>query len=71
MVRDVSATDLHRPKRCTTRELAKAGVELVNDHRMMLACEGCGQHWSPDLQPGGRRPRGYWRCPNGCNSHAE
>jgi hypothetical protein len=23
--------------------------------------------WTPNLLPGGRLPRGYWQCPNGCN----
>lgn len=31
-------------------------------------CQQCGQVWSPTLQTEGRLPRGWWKCPNGCNS---
>jgi hypothetical protein len=29
-------------------------------------CLACGEQWSPSLQTGGGRPRGYRLCPNGC-----
>jgi hypothetical protein len=49
------------------RRLKRVGVALLDAHSLRLACENCGQTWSPNLQPGGRLPRGYWKCPNGCN----
>lgn len=33
----------------------------------VLVCKKCGQKWSPNVQPGGRTPRRYSQCPNGCN----
>ena len=49
------------------RRLRVVGVELVDAHNGTFACLACGQHWSPCILPGGRLPRGYYRCPNGCN----
>ena len=57
-----------RPHRCTDHELAKVDVEIYIHHLLQLQCKNCGQIWSPNLLPGGRLPKGYWRCPNGCNA---
>ena len=56
------------PKRYTKEELLKVGVELINQHTAHLKCMICGQVWSPNLLEGGKLPKGYWQCPNGCNS---
>lgn len=56
-----------RPRRFSERELAKVGVEIVDLDQTILHCKKCGQGWSPNIQPGGKLPRGYWKCPNGCN----
>jgi len=56
-----------RPQRCSERELKKVGIEFEDSHSVHLKCKKCGQRWSPNLQEGGRLPRGYWKCPNGCN----
>lgn len=52
-----------RPRRCTEHELAKFGVELLDERSLLLGCVDCGQQWSPMLRSGGRLPRGYWKCP--------
>lgn len=57
-----------RVSRFTPGELKKVGVEIINQARVHLKCMKCGQLWSPNIQPGGTLPRGYWKCPNGCNS---
>ena len=50
------------------RQISGLGVKLVNVQNMVFECETCGQTWSPILRPnGGKLPRGYWKCPNGCN----
>ena len=56
------------PDRCTEGQLKKVGVSLVSLSNLLLRCDRCGQGWSPNLQPGGRLPRGYWKCPKGCNT---
>ncbi len=60
----------HYPKACTKGELKKVGVTVEGlPYRIYLTCDNCGQAWSPNLLPGGRLPRGYWKCPRGwdCN----
>jgi hypothetical protein len=43
-------------------------VRCIDRHSGFYQCDGCGQVWSPNLGAGGRLPRGWWRCPNGCNA---
>lgn len=57
-----------KPKSMTESELAKVGVVVVDLSAARLKCKKCGQVWSPMIQTGGRMPKNYWRCPNGCNS---
>ena len=42
-------------------------VEGLESARVWVTCAGCGQGWSPNLQPGGKLPRGWWKRPQGCN----
>ena len=56
------------PRSCSDRDLARVGVKMTGLSNIMLTCMKCGQKWSPMLQSGGRMPRGYWKCPNGCNT---
>jgi hypothetical protein len=56
-----------RPKRLTSGEMKKVGVNLLGKRNIKLECKKCGQAWSPNFQSGGRLPKGYWKCPNGCN----
>jgi hypothetical protein len=56
------------PKRLTDGEMAKVGVEIIDRNRKRLRCMNCGHIWWPCLVPGGRLPKRYWRCENGCNS---
>ncbi len=57
-----------RSHRFTKAEMKRVGVEVVDESRILLRCMTCGQTWSPDLQAHGKLPRGYWKCPNGCNA---
>ena len=61
---------VNRPKRCNESQLALVGIELVSAHNLDFRCMKCGCQFSPMLQEGGRLPRGYWKCPNGCNEPA-
>lgn len=57
------------PKRFSVPELARVGVEILARRNMvLLRCKRCGEKWQPMLGAGGRLPRGYWKCPRGCNS---
>jgi hypothetical protein len=60
--------DTRYPKSFNQHELSKAGVEIVDEASVHLRCQACGQVWSPNFLSGGRLPKGYWHCPNGCNS---
>ncbi len=49
------------------RRLRPVAVTLLQfTPSAVLECDACGQCWSPNCAHGGRFPRGYWRCPNGC-----
>ena len=48
-------------------KLSEAGVKCISVSHFRLKCEKCGADWSPNVQSGGRLPRDYWVCPNGCN----
>ncbi len=45
--------------RVTARYRFGRGVDYV--------CDECGTEWSPGLKTGGKLPRLFWRCPEGCN----
>ena len=47
--------------------LEKVNVKIADKKRTVLKCKSCNQTWSPNLQINGRLPRGWWKCPNGCN----
>lgn len=49
--------------------MKQANVSFWCEHQGMFQCDECGQVWSPCLQPGGRLPRRFWLCPNGCNEN--
>lgn len=55
------------PRNCTTQELAKVGVVLIDRDEIRLGCCCCGREWSPNLRQDGRLFRGYWQCFEGCN----
>jgi len=59
----------NHPNHFTEKELDKVSVEIMDHNSLRLRCEQCEQVWSPNLGTGGRLPNGYWRCPNGCNTH--
>lgn len=56
-----------RPRSFTKRELAKVDVDLANPHSRILCCKKCYRAWIPMIQIGGKLPRGYWKCPEGCH----
>ena len=70
---------LHRDGRTPPRprvslhpaSLRRVGVTVAGlPGRVWLTCDWCGAAWSPNLLTGGCLPRGWWRCPTGCNQDA-
>jgi hypothetical protein len=51
----------------TKGRLNESSVTLLVDSPFVLQCNECDAVWSPKIQKGGRLPRNYWHCPNGCN----
>jgi len=49
-------------------DLKKVMVRLLDRTNVILVCENCFTRFSPNVQPGGRLPRYFWRCPKGCNA---
>ena len=48
--------------------MKRANIQRVGpSNQLWYRCKKCGYIWSPDIQMGGRLPRGWWRCANGCN----
>jgi len=65
------APELRRPRQYNETQLSKVGVEVLDRTHVHLRCKVCGTTWSPNLRTGGKLPRGYWKCPNGCNASAK
>lgn len=58
---------LAHPRRFSEPELKRFQVQIIDPYGVVLRCTGCGQVWSPMLRSAGRLPKGYWKCPDGCN----
>ncbi len=48
------------------KQLTKRNIELVDASHGIYRCNNCGREYSPNIQEGGRMPRGWTRCPH-CN----
>lgn len=51
-------------------QLEKVGVLIVTGNPMRLRCRICAEEWNV-AQKGLRLPKGYWKCPKGCNGRTE
>ena len=48
--------------------LKRRGVSLLALRGICLECNQCGNRWSPtNSKIRWQLPRGYWKCPDGCN----
>ena len=55
------------PHDYTENQLRKVRVNVVRAAPLLvLRCDECGATWQVK-QKGLRMPKGYWKCPNGCN----
>jgi hypothetical protein len=52
------------------RRAKKANVKVEGTEigRFWVTCNQCGAGWSPNLRARGYLPRGWWKCPRGCNA---
>lgn len=53
---------LGRQSRAAVRNLT-----VVDSVRDKYRCNACNGTWIPQLKPGHKHMKGWWRCPNGCN----
>lgn len=54
------------PHDYTETQLKKVRISILRTLPMVLRCDQCGATWQVK-QKGLRLPKGYWRCPVGCN----
>jgi hypothetical protein len=55
------------PYEFSKSQLLKVGTVLLNEKQLQLQCVACRAVWSI-VKRGLRLPKGYWKCPNGCNA---
>lgn len=60
------AADLKHNRRKTRRDTTRPTGKLTDPDMGQMRCAVCGCLWTPLLRSGGRMPRGYRKCPNGC-----
>jgi hypothetical protein len=55
------------PNEFTENHLKRVGVTIVSAASLKLRCDRCLKIWVVNRM-GLRLPKGYWRCPEGCNA---
>ena len=55
------------PYEFSKSQMQKVGVILLDDKQHQLQCAACRAVWRV-VKRGLRFPKGYWKCPNGCNA---
>lgn len=69
---EISMNRIVGPRNSTERELAKFSIRKFIGHfdppvGMALYCLACKKTWTISCTGHQRKPKGWWRCPNGCN----
>jgi len=59
---------MNRSNELSEIQLKRVGITIEDPERIWLRCDKCGDGWSPNIQRGAVLPKGFWKCPNGCNS---
>jgi CheY-like chemotaxis protein len=49
------------------RKMKQKQIELIEGPEYIFKCQICGRTWNPVIEGRKRLPKGYWRCPEGCN----
>lgn len=50
------------------RKLRQKEIEISDESNLTLRCKTCGETWNPETENRQRLPKGYWKCPKGCNA---
>ena len=58
------------PHEISQYQLKKVSVLLLSVKPLKLKCYKCEAIWTVTAR-GLRLPKGYWKCPNGCNTAKE
>jgi hypothetical protein len=65
----MAKSKIRGPRNWSKSEFRKAGIELIDASAGAFCCLQCGKGWLVNQPPSGeRRVRGWWKCPNRCNS---
>ena len=56
-----------KPQRFNESQMDKVGIIVLDKDKILLQCKKCNQKWTPNLLSGGRLPKNYWHCIDGCN----
>lgn len=54
------------PYEFSKSQMQKVGIILLSEQPHQLQCANCRAIWQV-IKRGLRFPKGYWKCPNGCN----
>jgi hypothetical protein len=49
------------------KKLKEKNVSIFDPYNFGLMCDKCGKIWVPEIKSN-KMPKGYWKCPNSCNS---
>lgn len=60
---------MEMPNEFSPFQLKKVAVSIVKGQPLRLRCDRCESEWKVK-DSGLRKPKGYWKCPNGCNAKA-
>ena len=58
---------MEMPNEFSQYQLNKVGISIKSIKPITLRCDRCTKVWSVGGK-GLRLPKGYWKCPNGCNT---
>jgi len=58
---------METPNEFSQTQLKKVAVSIVSNQTLRLRCDKCFEEWAVKSK-GLRMPKGYWKCPNGCNA---
>ena len=57
------------PNEFTPTQLKRVGTRMIKTNPYRFRCDKCKREWEVKAR-GLRMPKGYWKCPNGCNVSA-